>query len=80
MAEGELKQLQSQDSAQIAAGRKLHAEVTRLEAALEAIAIRQSEIVKTARLEQVCLATLPFAHHNDAIQMTCKQPCHCPLT
>lgn len=51
--EAELKRLQAQETQQVAAGKRIHQEVKRLEAALEAIALKQSEIVKTAQLEQV---------------------------
>ena len=55
MAEAEARELQSKDSQQLAISKKLHAETKELEAALEDIALKQSEILKAAQLEQVML-------------------------
>ena len=53
VAEAEAKELQGKDSRQLAISKKLHSETKELEAALEAIALKQSEILKAAQLEQV---------------------------
>lgn len=54
--EGELKDLQRKESKQTAAGNAIHQDMKRLEGALEALALKQTEILKNAQLEQVWLS------------------------
>ncbi len=57
-SEAEAKLLQSKDSQQLAISKKLHSETKELEAALEDIALKQSETLKAAQLEQVLPTSL----------------------
>ena len=64
-SEAVLREARSEETQQLAAGKKVHQETKRLEAALEAIAIKQSEILKTAQMEQVISFSDPLQSRED---------------